>query len=88
MPDQKLKEEIDRLMISDEILYEGDLIGCCIKYYLKLPNDNHKYYYKCDTLISKILNTTVPSQLYSMSNKSLNKNENMTDDNMWYLIKH
>jgi hypothetical protein len=48
VPDQKLKEEIDRLIGSDEIQYESGLIGCCVNYYVKLPNDSHQYYYKRD----------------------------------------
>ena len=56
MPDQKLKEEIDRLIISGEIQYESGLIGCCVNYYLKFTNDSHKYYYKRDKLIYNTLN--------------------------------
>ena len=63
MPDQKLKEEIDRLISSGEIQYKSDLIGCCIKYYLQFPNDNHKYCYKRDKLISNTLNKKVSTHL-------------------------
>ena len=75
MPDQKLKEEIDRLIISGEIQYESGLIGCCVNYYLKFPNDSHKYYYKRDKLISNNLNKRVLSHLYTMSKKPLNKQQ-------------
>jgi len=73
MPDQKLKEEIDRLISSGEIQYKSGLIGCCIKYYLKFPNGSHKYYYKNDKMISNNLNKEVSSHLYTMSGKRLNK---------------
>ena len=46
MPDQKLKEEIDRLISSGEIQYDSGLIGYCIRYYLEFPKDGHKYHYK------------------------------------------
>ena len=73
MPDQKLKEEIDRLISSGEIQYKSGLIGCCITYYLKFPNDNHKYYYNSDEIISNNLNKKVSNHLYTMSGKRLNK---------------
>ena len=73
MPDQKLKEEIYRLLSSGEIQYKSGLIGCCIKYYLKLPNDSHKYYYKSDNISSKNLNKKMSSHLYTMSGTRLNK---------------
>ena len=82
MPDQKLKEEIDRLISSGEIQYKSDLIGCCIKYYLQFPNDNHKYCYKRDKLISNTLNKKVSTHLYNMSNKSLNKKTTINDDKL------
>ena len=87
MPDQKLKAEIDKLISSGEIQYKSGLIGCCIKYYLKFPNDNHKYCYNCDKLISNTLNKKVSSHLYNMSNKSLNKKQLLLMINLRYQIK-
>ena len=80
MPDQKLKEEIDRLIISGEIQYESGLIGCCINYYLKFPNDSHKYYYKRDKLIYNTLNKKVLSHLYTMSKKPVNTKTTISAD--------
>ena len=80
MPDQKLKEEIDRLISSGEIQYKSGLIGCCIKYYLKSPNDSQKYYSKSGKLISNNLNNKVSSHLYTMSGKRLNNTTTIIDD--------
>ena len=85
MPDQKLKEEIDRLISSGEIQYESGLIGCCIKYYLKFPNDSHKYCYKNDNIISNTLNKKVLSHLYTMSSKRLNKKQQVYHSTMLIL---
>lgn len=75
MPDQKPKEEIDRLISSGAIQYDSGLIGCCIRYYLKFPNDNHKYYYKPDEIIANTLKTKVLSHSYTMSKKPLHENK-------------
>ena len=49
------KVELEKLIASGEVQYNRGLFGCCVKYYVTFPNDNHKYCYNRDKLISNIL---------------------------------
>ena len=63
---QALNELIDNKHIS----YERGLVGCCMRYYVKFPNTNEKYYYKRGGLISKKLENKISTYLYNMAPKS------------------
>ena len=48
-------DDIKGLIEKGEIQYVIGQIGCCNKKYLWFPNDDHKYIYNPDKLISKTL---------------------------------
>ena len=68
--------EINNLMNSNEIKLDSARIGCCVRYFLTFPNDNHKYYYNSNKSISIILQNKISKHLYTMSSTRLNKKNN------------
>ena len=48
-------QALNELIDNNKITYERGLVGCCMRYYVKFPNTNEKYYYKRGGLISKKL---------------------------------
>ena len=73
-------DDIERLRESGEIQYESGWVGCCRRYFLIFPNDQHKYYYNPNKLISDSLKKKVFKYLYSPTNnmsKRLNKKQQL-----------
>ena len=68
-------DDIERLRESGEIQYEQGYIGCCRRYFLIFPNDQRKYYYNPNKLISDSLYKKVFKYLYSPYN-NMNKRLN------------
>ena len=68
--------EIDNLINSKDIKLNCARIGCCNRFYLEFPNDNHKYYYNSNKSISTILQHNISNRLYTMSSTRLNKKNN------------
>ena len=79
----KAQDELNKLIEANEVQYNRGLFGCCMKYYVTFPNDNHKYCYNRDKLITNKLFKKVFNHLYSMSTKSSNKNNNVKSKNMY-----
>ena len=75
------KVELDRLITTNEVQYNRGLFGCCFKFFVKFPNDSHKYCYNRDKLISNKLFKKVLSHLYNMSPKPLNQKQPTITDN-------
>jgi len=67
--------EIDNLINSKDIKLNCARIGCCNRFYLEFPNDNHKYYYNSNKSISTILQNKISKHLYTMSSTRLNKKQ-------------
>ena len=65
--------EINNLINSNELKLDSARIGCCVKYYLTFPNDNHIYYYNSNKSISTILQNKILNHLYTMSKIRLNQ---------------
>ena len=63
-------QALNTLIDNNEITYERGLVGCCMRYYVKFPNTNEKYYYKRGGLISKKLANKISTYLYNMAPKS------------------
>ena len=71
-------DDIERLRVSGEIQYKSGWVGCCRRYFLIFPNDQHRYYYNPNKLISDSLKKKVFKYLYSPTNnmsKRLNKKQ-------------
>ena len=71
--------DIERLRASGEIQYNEGLVGCCKKYFLIFPNDEHKYCYNPNKLISDTLKKKVFNYLYSPYN---NMSKRLNDKTM------
>ena len=72
----KAQDELNKLIVNNEVQYRSGLIGCCKRNYLIFPNDQHKYYYNHNKIISDSLKKKVYIYLYSPTNnmnKRLNK---------------
>ena len=76
--------EINNLINSNEIKLDCARVGCCNRYYLTFPNDNHKYYYNSNKSISIILQNKISKHLYTMSSTRLNKKQ-LYHKIMWIL---
>ena len=63
-------QALNQLIDNNKITYERGLVGCCMRYYVKFPNSNEKYYYKRGGLISKKLQNKLSTYLYNMAPKS------------------
>ena len=74
--------EINNLINSNEIKLDSARIGCCNRYYLTFPNDNHKYYYNSNKSISIILQNKISKYLYTMSKIRLNRKTTILNDNV------
>ena len=72
--------EINNLINSNEIKLDSARIGCCVRYYLTFPNDNHKYYYNSNKPISTILQNKISNHLYTMSKIRLNQKTTINDN--------
>ena len=59
--------EINNLINSNKIILDSARIGCCVRYYLTFPNDEHKYYYKANKPISIVLQNKISKYIYTMS---------------------
>ena len=53
--DDKAQVDISKLINNGEVQQYSGRIGCCRRNYLIFKNDNHKYYYNPDKLISNTL---------------------------------
>ena len=51
--------EEKNLINSNDIKLNCARIGCCNRYYLQFPKDNHKYYYNSNKSISIILQNKI-----------------------------
>ena len=78
------KNELEKLIACGEVQYVKDgYIGVVKNNYVLFPNDNHKYRYNRDKLISNILKNKISDHLYTMSSNVKNKNmyiHSLTDD--------
>ena len=63
-------QALNQLIDNNKITYERGLVGCCMRYYVKFPNTNEKYYYKRGGLISKKLENKISTYLYNMPPKA------------------
>ena len=63
-------QALNQLIDNNKITYERGLVGCCMRYYVKFPNSNEKYFYKRGGLISKKLQNKISTYLYNMAPKS------------------
>ena len=76
------KVELEKLITSGEVQYNSGIIGCCKNYFITFPNDNQKYKYNRDKLISNKLKNKISSHLYNMSPKSSKQNTPTISDNV------
>ena len=78
---RQAENDLSKLIQSQEIQYKEGLIGCCKKYFLIFPNDNHKYLYNGGLLISDKLMKKVFNYLYTSpyTNMSKSLNEKTTN---------
>lgn len=79
-------DDLNRLRESGEIQYNSGWVGCCRRYFLIFPNDQHKYYYNPNKLISDSLKKKVFTYLYTPTNnmsESLNKKTTVQDKNKY-----
>ena len=77
---RQAENDLSKLIESDQIQCKEGYVGCCKKYFLIFPNDNHKYYYNPNKLISDSLKKKVFKYLYSPTNnmsKRLNKKQQL-----------
>ena len=77
--------EINNLINSNDIKLNCARIGCCNRFYLQFPNDNHKYYYNSNKSISIILQNKISKHLYTMSSTRLNNKKQLYQQIMWML---
>ena len=78
---RQAENDLSKLIQSREIQYNQGLIGCCNKYFLIFPNDDNKYLYNGDKLISDKLMKKVFNYLYTSpyTNMSKSLNEKTTN---------
>ena len=78
------KDELEKLITCGSVQYVIDgYIGVVKNNYVLFPNDNHKYRYNRDKLISNKLFLKISDHLYTMSSNVKNKNmyiHSLTDD--------
>ena len=77
------KNELDKLITCGSVQYviEG-YIGVVKNNYVLFPNDNHKYRYNRDKLISNKLFLKISDHLYTMSQKTLKQNTPTNTDTL------
>ena len=51
----KAQDELNKLIDNNEVQYNRGLIGVVNNYYVTFPNDNHKYCYNRNKLITNKL---------------------------------
>ena len=69
------KVGLENLIKDNQVQYViDDYIGVVKNNYVLFPNDNHKYRYNRDKLISNILKNKISDHLYTMSSNVKNKN--------------
>ena len=61
---RQAENDLNKLIESGTIQYKEGYIGCCKKYFLIFPNDEHKYYYNPNKLISDCLKKKVCLIIY------------------------
>ena len=74
--DDKAQVDISKLINDGVVKQYSGRIGCCN---LIFKNDNHKYYYNPDKLISNALLKKLFNHLYIMSPKRLNQKTKQSD---------
>jgi len=82
----KAQDELNKLIENNEVQYKSGWIGCCKRNYLIFPNDQHKYYYNPNKIISDSLKKKVYIYLYSPTNnmnKRLNTKTTVKDKNSY-----
>jgi len=87
----KAQDELNKLIVNNEVQYKSGLIGCCKRNYLIFPNDQHKYYYNHNKIISDSLKKKVYIYLYSPTNnmnKRLNKKTTVLTSSLEVDLKH
>ena len=76
---RQAENDLSKLIQSQEIQYNEGLIGCCKKYFLIFPNDNHKYLYNGGLLISDKLIKKVFNYLYKNSTPYTNMSKPLNE---------
>ena len=77
------KDELEKLITCGSVQYVIDgYIGVVKNNYVLFPNDNHKYRYNRDKLISNKLFLKISSHLYTMSSNVKNKNTPTISDTL------
>ena len=71
-------DDIIKLRERDEIQYNRGRIGCCMRYFLIFPNEQHKYYYNHTKTISNRLFKKVFTYLYTINTMSKRLNKKTT----------
>ena len=74
------KNELEKLIACNEVQYKSAVIGCCKNYFVTFPNDDQKYKYNINKLISNKLRNKIYSYLYIIHDNSLNNNCIIIDD--------
>ena len=73
--DDKAQVDINKLINNGEVQQYSGRIGCCIRNSLIFKDDNHKYYYNPNKLITDTLSKQLFNHLYNMYTKRLNKKQ-------------
>ena len=82
------KVELNKLIVCGQVQYViDDYIGVVKNNYVLFPNDNHKYKYNRDKLITNKLRNKIFTHLYIIHNNSLNNNMPISDDKKLKLYK-
>ena len=77
------KDELEKLITCGSVQYViDDYIGVVKNNYVLFPNDNHKYRYNRDKLISNKLFLKISDHLYTMSSNVKNKNTPTISDTL------
>ena len=74
------KDELEKLITCGSVQYNSSIIGCCKNYFVTFPNDDQKYKYNINKLISNKLRNKIFSHLYTIHDNSLNNNCIIIDD--------
>ena len=73
------KDELNKLIDNNEVQYIYGYLGVVKNYYVTFPNDNHKYLYNRNKIISKKLFNKFLNHVYTLHNNSLNNNMPISD---------
>ena len=77
------QDELNKLIACGEVQYNRGFIGCVNNYFVTFPNDDYKYKYNSDKLISNKLFKKVLTHLYNNMSKPLNQNASVKQKNMY-----